>query len=191
MPDTAFPTIGILGGGQLGRMTALAAIRMGLLVRFLAPKPDGPMEGLGERTVADWNDPEVLRRFAEGCAVVTVESEWAPAEHLADVLPTGTALWPSPETLLTIRHKGRQKRVLADAGLPVTPVNEALAEGIFLPPARNQARASRSQREFRVRRGRQVFPSRPPGSEVTCSWTPAQTSGSTGPRRSSRECRRQ
>lgn len=115
----SFPTIGILGGGQLGRMTALAAIRMGLHVRFLAPRPDGPMMDLGEAIVGDWTDPDVLRDFAGPCAVVTVESEWAPAEHLAAVLPPGTALWPRPETLHLIRHKGRQKETLVRAGLPV------------------------------------------------------------------------
>jgi 5-(carboxyamino)imidazole ribonucleotide synthase len=100
-------------------MLALAAIRMGLHVRFLAPKPDGPMEGLGENVVADWTDPEVLRRFAEGCAVVTVESEWAPADLLEPVLPEGTALYPRPATLKLIRDKGVQKTVLRDAGLPM------------------------------------------------------------------------
>ncbi len=115
----AFPTLGILGGGQLGRMTAMAAIRMGLHVRFLAPKPAGPMQGLGENIVADWTDPEVLRRFAEGCAAITVESEWAPADRLTEVLPQGVALWPALETLRLIRDKGVQKKTLADAGLPL------------------------------------------------------------------------
>lgn len=118
---SAFPTVGILGGGQLGRMTALAALRMGLQVRFLAPRPDGPMEGLGRQTVADWHDPEVLRAFAAGCTVVTVESEWAPADRLAPVLPEGVALWPHPDTLRLIRDKGVQKATLAEAGLPVAP----------------------------------------------------------------------
>ncbi|NBC16791.1 MAG: ATP-grasp domain-containing protein, partial [Bacteroidetes bacterium] len=120
MPRDHFPTLGILGGGQLGKMMALAAIRMGLHVRFLAPKAAGPMQPLGEQTVADWTDPDVLRAFAEGCAAVTVESEWAPAEHAAPVLPDGTALWPSPETLNVIRHKGIQRTTLHEAGLPAT-----------------------------------------------------------------------
>ena len=117
--DGTFPTLGILGGGQLGRMTALAALRMGLPVRFLAPKPAGPMMDLGQDLVADWTDTEVLRRFAEGCRVVTVESEWAPADLLAEVLPAGTAVWPTPKTLQLIRDKGVQKTTLLDAGLPV------------------------------------------------------------------------
>lgn len=128
-----FPTIGILGGGQLGRMTAMAALRMGLHVRFLAPQPEGPMAGLGESMVGDWTDPDVLRHFAAPCSVITVESEWAPAELVETVLPPGAAIWPRPETLLAIRHKGRQKTILADAGLPVPPfvccatLDEALA----------------------------------------------------------------
>ena len=98
---------------------ALAAIRLGLHVRFLAPKPAGPMQPLGEYIVADWSDPDVLRDFADGCAAVTVESEWAPAEHLAPVLSDRTALWPSPDTLRIIRHKGIQKTTLDEAGLPL------------------------------------------------------------------------
>ncbi len=113
------PVIGILGGGQLGRMTALAAIRMGLRVRFLVPKPADAAEGLGEVIVGDWKDPDVLRRFAEGCTVVTVESEWAPADVLEPVLPESTLLWPKAETVRIIRDKGHQKRVLAEAGLPL------------------------------------------------------------------------
>lgn len=120
MSHDHFPTLGILGGGQLGRMMALAAIRMGLHVRFLAPNAAGPMHPLGEQTVGDWTDPNVLRPFAGGCAAVTVESEWAPAEALAPVLPEGTALWPSPDTLNIIRHKGVQRTTLREAGLPST-----------------------------------------------------------------------
>ncbi|MDQ7040675.1 MAG: 5-(carboxyamino)imidazole ribonucleotide synthase [Rhodothermus sp.] len=113
------PVIGILGGGQLGRMTAMAALRMGLQVRFLVPKPAEAAEGLGEVIVGDWHDPDVLRRFAEGCTVVTVESEWAPADLLEPILPEGTALWPRARTVQIIRDKGQQKRMLAKAGLPL------------------------------------------------------------------------
>ena len=117
--DSAFPTIGIMGGGQLGRMLALAGIRMGLKIRFLDTKPSGPMQGLGEHIVGDWTDREVLARFADGCSVITVESEWAPAEHVAEILPASTALWPAPDTLRLIRNKGLQNKTLAEAGLPV------------------------------------------------------------------------
>jgi len=114
-------------------MTAMAALRMGLQVRFLVPEPTGSAESLGETMVGDWQDPAVLRHFASGCTVVTVESEWAPADLLEPVLPKDTALWPKAETIKWIRDKGTQKRVLAKAGLPLpdfaccTTLEEALA----------------------------------------------------------------
>ncbi len=111
-------TLGILGGGQLGRMTALAAGRLGVPVRFLTPNPSSPVAPFADVTVADWTDPFVLRDWAEGCDVVTVESEWAPADRLLDVLPENVALRPSVETIVAIRHKGRQRERYAAAGLP-------------------------------------------------------------------------
>ena len=117
----SFPTLGILGGGQLGKMMAAEAARMGIKVRFLSPKAAGPMAAYADTMVADWTDPQVLRAFAQPCDVVTVESEWAPAGVLCEVLPDGTALWPSPDTMELIRHKGVQKTHLDEAGLPVPP----------------------------------------------------------------------
>jgi 5-(carboxyamino)imidazole ribonucleotide synthase len=111
-------TLGILGGGQLCRMTAFAALRLGVRVRILTDAATGPEAPFADVTVGDWTDPDVLRAFAAGCTAVTVESEWAPVERLAEVLPAGVALWPSPATLVAVRHKGRQRGALAAAGLP-------------------------------------------------------------------------
>ncbi|MDG1754092.1 MAG: 5-(carboxyamino)imidazole ribonucleotide synthase [Rhodothermales bacterium] len=113
-----FPTIGILGGGQLGRMSALVAIRMGVHVKTLSPSPAGPVAPLGEALVADWNDPDMMADFVKGCDVVTVESEWGPAE-VAENLDNDIPVWPSSHTLQAIRHKGRQKKVLEEAGIPL------------------------------------------------------------------------
>lgn len=114
-----FPTIGILGGGQLGRMTALAAIRMGLHVKTLSPSPSGPVAPLGEAVVGDWTDEGVMQAFIDGCDAITVESEWAPAEIAERVGNGSVPVYPSSETLLTIRHKGRQKDAIQGAGIPV------------------------------------------------------------------------
>jgi 5-(carboxyamino)imidazole ribonucleotide synthase len=113
-----FPLIGILGGGQLGRMLALAAIRMGLRVRTLAPKNDGPADGLGDSLFGDWTRAENLVDFADGCDVVTVESEWAPADLLLDAHPNAK-VYPTPDTLRLVRDKGVQKEVLQEAGIPM------------------------------------------------------------------------
>lgn len=77
------------------------------------------MEGLGENFIGNWDDPVVLRNFVDGCDAVTVESEWAPLEQIRKLEIEGLGLWPSPETLMTIRHKGRQKDAMREAGLPL------------------------------------------------------------------------
>lgn len=117
--EHSFPRLGIMGGGQLGRMMAIAAIPMGIQVRFLTPSPSGSIEGLGEVVVGDWHSLEVLSSFADGCTAITVESEWAPAENLLPIKSPRTGLWPHPDTLKLIRNKGKQKLALQKAGLPV------------------------------------------------------------------------
>jgi 5-(carboxyamino)imidazole ribonucleotide synthase len=98
-------------------MTALAAIRMGVRVRLLAPKAEGCEAPFADVTIGDWTDAGLLRDWASACDVVTVESEWAPAEIVANAVPD-MPVWPSPETLHTVRHKGRQRSALHAAGLP-------------------------------------------------------------------------
>ncbi len=117
--SSTFPTIGILGGGQLGKMMAAEAVRMSVDARLLSPKEAGPMQSYARTQVGDWTDPDVLRPFTADCDVVTVESEWAPADAAAKVLPDDAALWPSTKTLSLIKDKGVQKQHLADAGCPV------------------------------------------------------------------------
>lgn len=117
--ESTFPTIGILGGGQLGKMMAAEAVRMSVTPKLLSPKNAGPMRPYTGAEVGDWTDPDVLRPFVSECDVVTVESEWAPADAAAKVLPDETALWPSTTTLSLIKDKGIQKQHLADAGCPV------------------------------------------------------------------------
>ncbi len=115
---SSFPVVGILGGGQLARMTALAARRMGFDVRFLLPEPAGPVEDLGPSFTGDWADPDLLRAFGMGCAVVTAESEWTPVHEAEAALQGQVPVRPGSFTLDIIRHKGRQKTWLRNAGLP-------------------------------------------------------------------------
>ena len=115
----SFPTIGILGGGQLGKMMAAEAIRMSVNVRLLSPKDAGPMQFYAGAQAGDWTDPDVLQDFGSDCDVITVESEWAPAAEAADALSDDVDVWPSPKTLELIKDKGVQKQHLADAGCPV------------------------------------------------------------------------
>jgi 5-(carboxyamino)imidazole ribonucleotide synthase len=115
---SAFPTIGILGGGQLGKMMTAEAVRMSVNVRLLSPKDAGPMQAYAGARAGDWTAPDVLRDFGADCDVITVESEWAPAAEAAAALD-GVAVRPSPHTLDLIKDKGVQKQHLADADCPV------------------------------------------------------------------------
>ena len=116
---TSFPTVGIMGGGQLGRMMALAAIRMGLNIRFIDPNDSGPTSGLGTTIIGNWSDPILLQQFTSGCDVITVESEWAPIEAVESLPNLSVPCFPSSKTLLFIRDKGIQKEKLKNANLPV------------------------------------------------------------------------
>src|SRR5450631_4149186 len=89
-------TVGILGGGQLGRMLALAGYPLGLRFRFLDTSAQAPAGHLAELHVGNYEDPIILGRFAEGLDVVTYEFENVPVasvHRLAERLP----LYPPPK----------------------------------------------------------------------------------------------
>src|SRR5690554_201664 len=78
--------VGILGGGQLGRMLALAAARLGMRSHIFCPDPDSPaFDVTPARTIADYHDREALRRFIDAVDVVTYEFENVPASTAATV----------------------------------------------------------------------------------------------------------
>jgi len=109
--------VGILGGGQLGRMLALAGRPLGVHFRFLDPGEATPVQGLGDFIRADYTDREALRRFSEGLDVVTFEFENVPAEaaeFLADRLPVR----PSPRALACARDRLEERRGLSAVGIP-------------------------------------------------------------------------
>jgi 5-(carboxyamino)imidazole ribonucleotide synthase len=114
-------TVGVLGGGQLGRMFAMAARRLGYRVHTLAPDDDTPTGQVADvEVVASYDDVEAVRAFAEKVNVVTFEFEnvsaaaAAAAEEVAIVRPNGKAL-------AIAQHRIREKTFLAALGIPVTP----------------------------------------------------------------------
>jgi 5-(carboxyamino)imidazole ribonucleotide synthase len=114
-------SIGILGGGQLGRMTALAARSLGYHVRVLDPDPDCAARPVVERVVvARFDDVDGARELARESDVVTIEIEQiAPAalEAALELVPVR----PGADLLRIVQHRGRQKQWLADHGFPVGP----------------------------------------------------------------------
>ena len=122
MPRTApGPTIGVVGGGQLGRMLGEAAAPLGFELVVADPTPDCPAAPVvRDQLVGGFEDHETLQRLAERADVLTYEIELADPDALEAVAEaTGTPVHPAPETLRTIQDKFVQKRRFGDAGVPV------------------------------------------------------------------------
>lgn len=119
--------VGVFGAGQLGRMLGLAALRMGIEVRFLDVRDSGATRGVGETLIGDWRDPALLRRFMTGCTALTVENEWAPLDAAAAIAERefGLAIHPGPHVLARIGDKLVQKRHAAASSIPLGPFHAA------------------------------------------------------------------
>ena len=110
--------IGILGGGQLGRMTALAAARFGYRCHVFTPEADAPAAQVSWRTmVADWRDEQALAAFGAACDVVTYEFENIPAIAAASVA-RHARLRPGADVLATCQDRISEKRFLGEIGVP-------------------------------------------------------------------------
>lgn len=114
-------TIGVLGSGQLGRMFAMAARRMGYLVHTFSPETDTPTGQISDKEfTASYEDHERVREFARGVDVVTFEFENIPSstvEPIAEIVPVR----PSGQVLHTTQQRIREKTFLSSRGFPVTP----------------------------------------------------------------------
>jgi len=126
-------TIGILGGGQLGRMLALAAARLGFKCHVFAPSRDSPAFDVVHRvTCANYNDTEALDRFVEDVDAVTYEFENVPAET-ATFLAARVPVLPDPKILATTQDRLAEKNFVAGLGIataafaPVTQPGELAA----------------------------------------------------------------
>ncbi len=116
----AGPRVGIVGGGQLGRMLALAGRPLGLRFRFLEPGQDLPVEELGPVVRASYDDPEALERFPRGLEVVTYEFENVPVEA-ARSLALRLPVHPAPRALEVAQDRAVEKETFRSLGIPVAP----------------------------------------------------------------------
>lgn len=114
-------TIGVLGGGQLGDMFAVAARRLGYGVAVWDPDPAAPaLRGADVPLVADFRDDQTSRRFAASVRAVTYEWENVPAETCRRLEQT-VPVRPSAGVLHILQNRLSQKRHFAERGIPVTP----------------------------------------------------------------------
>jgi 5-(carboxyamino)imidazole ribonucleotide synthase len=114
-------TIGMLGGGQLGRMFCMAAQQLGYHVIVFDSDPAAPACQVADAaTIGRFDDPQALAHFAQRCDVVSLEWENIPTSTL-DVVIKQAPVFPSTHVLRVAQDRRREKGTLAGFGLPVTP----------------------------------------------------------------------
>jgi 5-(carboxyamino)imidazole ribonucleotide synthase len=122
-------TIGILGGGQLGRMSAMAAAHLGYRCHVFAPEDDSPaMQVAAARTVAPYDDAAALAAFAAAVDVVTFEFENVPAATL-DAIAGRVPCRPGVEALRIGQDRVLEKRFFESAGIPTGPWRAVASRG--------------------------------------------------------------
>src|ERR1700694_4608021 len=112
-------TIGILGGGQLGYMLALAGYPLGLHFRFLDPSPEAPVGRIAQRVTADYTDQAALEKFSSGLELVTYEFENVPVEA-ARFLAQRVPVYPPPPALEAAQDRLAEKDLFRKLGIATT-----------------------------------------------------------------------
>ena len=116
------PTLGILAGGQLGRMMINEAKTLDLSIRVLDPNPEAPCANMGvDFVVGDFRDEATVYNWGQACDRIVIEIEHVNAKALKRLRDEGKAVTPSPEILEMIQDKGLQKQFYTQQNLPTSP----------------------------------------------------------------------
>ncbi|MFC7204160.1 5-(carboxyamino)imidazole ribonucleotide synthase [Haloferax namakaokahaiae] len=116
------PTLGVVGGGQLGRMLAEAASPLGVDVVVLDPTPNCPASRVADQIVGAFDDPDAMAELAARADALTFEIELADPDLLDELADEeDIEVHPSPDALRTIEDKLVQKRTFGEAGIPIPP----------------------------------------------------------------------
>ncbi len=116
---TSTPTVAVIGGGQLARMMAQAAVALGVPLRLLAEDAGvSAAQVVPDALVGDYRDLETLRKITDGCAVVTFDHEHVPTEHLHTLTADGHACRPGPEALVHAQDKAVMRERLTALDVP-------------------------------------------------------------------------
>src|SRR4051794_32771093 len=117
---TGLPVVGMVGGGQLARMTHQAAIALGQSLRVLAESPDDSAALVAaDVRIGTHTDLAALRDFAKGCDAVTFDHEHVPGEHIRALEAEGVKVHPGADALVFAQDKGRMRERLGQLGAPV------------------------------------------------------------------------
>ncbi|MGW0738194.1 5-(carboxyamino)imidazole ribonucleotide synthase [Streptomyces sp. NPDC002851] len=114
-----FPVVGMVGGGQLARMTHEAGIPLGIKFKLLSDTPqDSAAQVVSDVVIGDYRDLDTLREFARGCDVITFDHEHVPTEHLRALEADGIPIRPGREALVHAQDKGVMRARLDALGVP-------------------------------------------------------------------------
>ncbi|MEA5426114.1 5-(carboxyamino)imidazole ribonucleotide synthase [Arcicella lustrica] len=136
--------LGLLGGGQLGRMLLQAAIDLDIHVKALDPDPDAPCAKIApEFVVGSFLDYDTVYQFGQDCEVITIEIENVNLEALKKLRSEGKKVFPQPEVLEIIQDKRIQKQFYLDNNLPtsdfiLTDSVEDISKNLDFLPAFNK-----------------------------------------------------
>jgi 5-(carboxyamino)imidazole ribonucleotide synthase len=125
------PVVGMVGGGQLARMTQETAVALGIQLRVLAEGPAvSAAQAVADAPVGDYRDPETVRRFAAECDVVTFDHEHVPTDLLHTLEADGIEVHPGPDALVHAQDKAVMRRRLDtfDAPSPAHRMVESPAD---------------------------------------------------------------
>ncbi|MFD0884325.1 5-(carboxyamino)imidazole ribonucleotide synthase, partial [Streptosporangium algeriense] len=111
------PVVGVIGAGQLARMTQQAAIALGIELRVLANSLDeSAARVIADTRLGDYRDLAVLRDFAKGCDAITFDHEHVPTEHVRALTEDGFAVHPGAEALVHAQDKAVMRERLTAIG---------------------------------------------------------------------------
>ncbi|MCX4581726.1 5-(carboxyamino)imidazole ribonucleotide synthase [Streptomyces sp. NBC_01481] len=114
-----FPVVGMVGGGQLARMTHEAGIPLGIRFKLLSDTPqDSAAQVVSDVVIGDYRDLDTLREFARECDVLTFDHEHVPIEHLRALEADGIPVRPGPDALVHAQDKGVMRAKLDELGAP-------------------------------------------------------------------------
>jgi len=110
--------IGVLGGGQLGRMLVQKGLDWNIPFSVLDPDPTAPCHGLVPFTVGALTDADTVRRFGDRCDIITIEIEHVNTQALEELERAGKQVFPQPRVIALIQDKRSQKKFFKDHGIP-------------------------------------------------------------------------
>lgn len=138
--------IGVLGGGQLGRMMIQSAVDFNLNIRVLDPDPDAPCSKLTTQfECGSIKDFDTVYEFGKNCDLITIEIENVNSDALKKLQSEGKLVYPQPEVIEIIKDKGIQKQFYQEHNIPtsdfiLTPDKESLQEHTSMLPAVHKLR---------------------------------------------------